>query len=230
MRAMQRLNLAAGHLHKSSQLHPHFFDKHLNFFSNRILRNTLSKMRLSKLFVICMLTAESALAATGEQVKIQIDKAVECERKSRKGDTIFVHYRGTLQDGGKQFDSSYDRGKPLSFVVGQGRVIKGWDENLIDMCINDKRTLTIPPEFGYGSSAMGPIPASSTLIFETELVGIEGVEAPAPIVASPNESTTKTKVIDNLKEVLASKLAEITKAAKVLLSNSDGDEHEHNEL
>ncbi|POS84260.1 hypothetical protein EPUL_004480 [Erysiphe pulchra] len=187
-------------------------------------------MRLSELLAICMLAAESTLAATGEQVKIQIDKAVECERKSKKGDTIFVHYRGTLQNGGKQFDSSYDRGKPLSFVVGKGTVIKGWDENLIDMCINEKRTLTIPPEFGYGSSAMGPIPASSTLIFETELVGIEGVEAPEPIVEVPKESTTKTKVIDNLKEVLTNKLAEVSKAAKVLLFNSDGDEQEHNEL
>ena len=55
-------------------------------------------------------------------------------------------------------------------------MIKGWDEGLLDMCIGDKRKLTIPPELGYGSRAMGPIPADSTLIFETELVGIEGVE------------------------------------------------------
>ena len=55
-------------------------------------------------------------------------------------------------------------------------MIKGWDEGLLDMCVGDKRVLTIPPEYGYGERAMGPIPAGSTLVFETELVGIEGVE------------------------------------------------------
>ena len=79
------------------------------------------------------------------------------------GDTISVHYRGTLAADGKQFDASYDRGQPLSFAVGSGRVIKGWDEGLLDMCPGDKRKLTIPPEFGYGQRAMGPIPAGSTL-------------------------------------------------------------------
>lgn len=89
---------------------------------------------------------------------------------------IQVHYRGTLLADGSEFDASYNRNQPLSFTVGKGQVIKGWDEGLLEMCIGDKRTLTIPPEFGYGERAMGPIPAGSTLVFETELVGIEGVE------------------------------------------------------
>lgn len=89
---------------------------------------------------------------------------------------IQVHYRGTLESDGTEFDASYNRGQPLSFTVGKGQVIKGWDDGLLEMCIGDKRKLTIPPEFGYGQRAMGPIPAGSTLIFETELVAIEGVE------------------------------------------------------
>ena len=72
---------------------------------------------------------------------------------------------------GSEFDSSYSRGTPLSFTVGKGQVIKGWDQGLLDMCPGEKRTLTIQPEWAYGNRAMGPIPAGSTLIFETELIG-----------------------------------------------------------
>ena len=64
----------------------------------------------------------------------------------------------------------------LSFAVGKGQVIKGWDQGLLDMCIGEKRKLTIQPEWGYGSRGMGPIPANSVLIFETELIGINGVK------------------------------------------------------
>ena len=93
---------------------------------------------------------------------------------------------------GSEFDASYGRGTPLSFVVGNGQVIKGWDQGLLDMCPGEKRKLTIQvfqrcstvtttanncqPEWAYGSRAMGPIPADSVLIFETELVGIAGVD------------------------------------------------------
>jgi FK506-binding protein 2 len=85
-------------------------------------------------------------------------------------------YRGTLHSDGSQFDASYDRGQPLDFALGTGRVIKGWDQGLLDMCIGEKRRLTIAPELGYGDRAVGPIPANSILVFETELVGIRGVE------------------------------------------------------
>lgn len=89
------------------------------------------------------------------------------------GQTVYVHYRGTLQDG-TQFDSSYDRGTPFSFVLGTGRVIAGWDEGIALMKVGGKAKLTIPPELGYGSREIpGVIPANSTLIFEVELVNVE---------------------------------------------------------
>ncbi|MCJ1322326.1 Peptidyl-prolyl cis-trans isomerase fpr2 [Xylographa vitiligo] len=110
------------------------------------------------------------------EVATEYTNTVECLRKTQRGDKIDVHYLGTLASDGSKFDSSYDRSSPLTFTVGQGQVIKGWDEGLLDMCIGDKRKLTIPPEHGYGERAMGPIPAGSTLVFETELMGIHGVK------------------------------------------------------
>ncbi|KAL2867829.1 peptidylprolyl isomerase family protein FPR2 [Aspergillus lucknowensis] len=109
------------------------------------------------------------------ELGIETTHAVECTRKTAKGDTVHMHYRGTLASDGSQFDASYDRGTPLKFPLGGGRVIKGWDQGLLDMCVGEKRTLTIPPEYGYGDRGVGPIPGGATLIFETELVEIEGV-------------------------------------------------------
>jgi hypothetical protein len=74
-----------------------------------------------------------------------------------------VHYRGTLESDGSEFDASYNRGQPLSFTVGQGQVIKGWDQGLLDMCPGEKRKLTIQPDWAYGSRGAGPIPANSVL-------------------------------------------------------------------
>lgn len=76
-----------------------------------------------------------------------------------------MHYKGTLpNEGGKQFDASYDRGQPLSFQLGKGQVIQGWDQGLTGMVVGEKRTLTIPPEMGYGSRGFpGAIPPNSVL-------------------------------------------------------------------
>lgn len=87
------------------------------------------------------------------------------------GSTVTVHYVGTLTNG-KVFDSSRDRNQPFSFRIGTSEVIKGWDVGLSTMKIGGKRKLEIPPEMGYGSRAVGSIPANSTLIFEVELLNV----------------------------------------------------------
>ncbi len=94
-------------------------------------------------------------------------------RQPKAGETVVVHYTGTLTDGTK-FDSSRDRGQPFSFVLGAGQVIKGWDEGIAQLKIGDQAILVIPPTIGYGArGAGGVIPPNATLIFIVELVDIK---------------------------------------------------------
>jgi peptidylprolyl isomerase len=93
------------------------------------------------------------------------------------GQTCVMHYTGWLWVNGakgKKFDSSVDRGQPFTFPLGQGRVIKGWDEGVATMKIGGKRTLLIPPQLGYGDRGAGAglIPPGATLLFEVELLGV----------------------------------------------------------
>jgi peptidylprolyl isomerase len=90
----------------------------------------------------------------------------------KAGDSVSVHYTGWLKSGQK-FDSSRDRGQPLVFALGRGRVIKGWDEGVASMKVGGKRKLIIPAHLAYGAQgAGGVIPPGATLIFEVELMGI----------------------------------------------------------
>jgi peptidylprolyl isomerase len=91
----------------------------------------------------------------------------------RQGQTVIVHYTGTLENGTK-FDSSVDRGQPITFPIGTGRVIKGWDEGLMSMKVGGKRRLIIPAHLAYGAQGRPPvIPPNATLLFDVELIDIK---------------------------------------------------------
>jgi FK506-binding protein 2 len=178
-----------------------------------------------KAFTVLSVIASAAIGlVAAEELSVEVTKAVECTRKTESGDIVSMHYRGTLADSGKQFDASYDRNQPFSFKLGTGQVIKGWDQGLLDMCIGEKRKLTIPPEYGYGQRSIGPIPAGSTLVFETELLGIEGVEPPRNV-----EPEVEEEQGENVAAKVASVVAEAAEAAKTVIADTD-DVQGHEEL
>merc|ERR1711874_213574 len=131
---------------------------------------------LSMLGMVLVALAEEEAVT---ELKIEVVESVaaaECGVKSVAGDVLHMHYTGTVL-GGSEFDSSVKRGKPFTFPLGGGRVIKGWDQGLLDMCVGEKRKLTIPPELGYGARGRPPkIPPSSVLVFDVELLKIDRKE------------------------------------------------------
>ena len=115
---------------------------------------------------------ESSTNSSGEIDKLIIDDVVfGSGPEVVEGDTVEVHYVGALQNG-QRFDSSYERGTPFTFTVGQGRVIAGWERGLLGMQVGGQRVLVIPSEFAYGENGAGPIPPNATLVFTIELLAI----------------------------------------------------------
>lgn len=95
-------------------------------------------------------------------------------RRPKTGETVVVHYTGTLTDG-TRFDSSRDRKEPIAFPLGRSAVIKGWDEGIAQLGIGDSAVLIVPPQLGYGEKgAGGVIPPNATLVFVVTLVDVKG--------------------------------------------------------
>ena len=107
-----------------------------------------------------------------DDLKIEVLQEGDGE-EAKEGRDVVVNYKGTLVNG-NVFDSSYDRGEPFTFTLGQGQVIEGWDKGVLGMKVGEKRKLTIPPEMAYGERGAGSnIPPNSTLVFEVELLEVK---------------------------------------------------------
>jgi FKBP-type peptidyl-prolyl cis-trans isomerase len=121
----------------------------------------------------------SPTKVTGEGVKtpsglMYWDIRVGNSETAKEGSHVRVHYTGWLTTG-KKFDSSVDAGKPFDFTIGNGEVIKGWEEGVAGMRVGGKRQLRIPPDLGYGADGTpdGTIPPNATLIFDVQLLGVQ---------------------------------------------------------
>jgi len=141
---------------------------------------------LTAVFVLAQSGTKKSAAAdtsaptkvTGDGVKsvsglVYWDIRVGNGQVAKEGSHVRVHYTGWLTTG-KKFDSSVDAGKPFDFTIGNGEVIKGWEEGVAGMKVGGKRQLRIPPALGYGAKGYpGAIPANATLIFDVQLLGVQ---------------------------------------------------------
>jgi len=135
------------------------------------------------LWAVCVAADEANNEVTELEI-ITLHKPDDCKRSSKRGDMLSMHYRGTLKENGKEFDSSYSRNEPFKFQLGVGQVIKGWDQGLLDMCVGEKRKLIIPPNLGYGEHGAGDsIPGGATLVFEVECLEVESGPPPVNVFA-----------------------------------------------
>ncbi len=136
-------------------------------------------LTMLSLFMLSTGFAEEEKTTTDSGLQyIELEKGEGATPK--EGQTVIVHYTGTLTDG-KKFDSSRDRNEPFKFILGKGQVIKGWDEGISTMKVGGRRNLIIPPELGYGSrGAGGVIPGDATLHFDVELIDIHGRDENGP--------------------------------------------------
>ncbi|MFI5336377.1 MAG: FKBP-type peptidyl-prolyl cis-trans isomerase [Opitutales bacterium] len=137
--------------------------------ANKYTRAMMEEQRLSETeqALIKQLYADAIVTPSGLRYIVRRPGTGE---PPARGAEVSAHYEGRLLDGGRKFDSSYDRGAPFRFRVGLGQVIKGWDEAFSTMRPGEKRVLVVPWWLAYGATGGGPIPPRATLVFEVELL------------------------------------------------------------
>lgn len=142
------------------------------------MRNLIKLSSAVLLAMICVMPVHAAetkvnkMTTTDSGLKY-VDVVVGNGASPTRGKQVKVHYTGTLENG-TRFDSSVDRKKPFSFIIGIGQVIKGWDEGVMGMKVGGKRKLVIPANLGYGArGAGGVIPPNATLLFDVELLDVQ---------------------------------------------------------
>ncbi|KAK7877945.1 hypothetical protein WMY93_031421 [Mugilogobius chulae] len=151
--------------------------------------------------LLSLLTLRTFCAGADEaDVKIEVvSKPLECAQKSKKGDLMNVHYDGFLLDGTQFFCSRSDKkGHPVWMVVGVGQVIRGLDAGMLDMCVGEKRKITVPPELAFGTNGKGPVPPNATVIFEVEALAVSrgprSMEAFSDMDQNKDRKLTKDEV------------------------------------
>jgi FKBP-type peptidyl-prolyl cis-trans isomerase len=128
--------------------------------------------RISRLLLLAALTLGCQRPAPAGSALQVTDLVSGTGAATAPGRTVVMHYQGWLPDG-RRFDSSYERGRPIEFVLGQKMVIPGWERGVTGMRVGGKRKLVIPPQLAYGAAGQGAaVPPNATLIFEVELVQV----------------------------------------------------------
>jgi FK506-binding protein 14 len=148
----------------------------------------MTRFSTTAALLTALIAAPTSFAATELKVTVY-EGPTECEgaEKVTAGNYLSMHYTGTIDESSetgeklKKFDSSRDRAQTFDFQIGQGSVIKGWDEGLVGLCKGAKATIVIPPEMGYGAQGAGAdIPGGATLNFDVEVVDIADKAPPGP--------------------------------------------------
>jgi FKBP-type peptidyl-prolyl cis-trans isomerase FkpA len=145
----------------------------------------LKKIAVAAALALASVTASAQTGAAATPASAEVKELKKIDRKvgegkvAEKGKAVSVHYTGWLYDPaapeqkGRKFDSSLDRGLPFGFILGAGRVIKGWEQGVEGMKEGGKRTLVVPASLGYGEKGAGDvIPPGATLLFDVELLKI----------------------------------------------------------
>jgi FKBP-type peptidyl-prolyl cis-trans isomerase len=144
-----------------------------------LAQNAPPAKRPTRKLVVVRPNTKAPSKVTGDGVKTESglqywDITVGSGQVAKEGDRVRVHYTGWLTTG-KKFDSSVDAGRPFTFALGNGEVIRGWDEGVAGMKVGGKRQLRIPPDLGYGANGTpdGTIPPDATLIFDVQLLSVQ---------------------------------------------------------